>query len=442
MPVATKTKRIVHQKAKGPIDPGVGIKVRELRNARGMTQAQLAGPDFSKGFISLLETGRTRVSLRAAHILAARLGVEVTDLLSSPSAETQDIEFMLLRAEQAFRAGDTKTVTEIAAKWTPKASGVARARFQRLQGRALIDTTRSRDMVRLLEEALRTFRSLGAKDQAARTLFDLARAHARLDSAGESIRFALEAEQALQRGDLIDRTLELEIHSYLAGMYMVLGDNASAEVRADRARAIAEDIADPIALARMYETLALTRYAEGDKEAAVAYSRKSVDAYEALGRHEKVAEAWNSLGWLFIKREQYTKAGEALDTAERLATEHSIARLKPWILANRGAIALARGHTADAQRIAEEAISAARQGSARIRARALLLRARAVAVSSAPLADVKHAFDEAIAAHKGETPREQARAHQVFADVLNDRKQPQEAFAEARKALELVGPKI
>lgn len=81
-------KRVVRQKKKGPIDPSVGLKVRELRTARKMTQAQLAGPDFSKGFISLLETGRTRISLRAAEILASRLGVPVTDFFrESPTPQ-------------------------------------------------------------------------------------------------------------------------------------------------------------------------------------------------------------------------------------------------------------------------------------------------------------------------------------------------------------------
>src|SRR5579859_7165101 len=173
MPVATKTRRVVHQKAKGPVDPGVGLKVRELRTARKMTQAELAGPDFSKGFISLLETGRTRISLRAAHILAARLGIEVTDLLSAPTTDRTDLEFMLLRAEQELRAGRPKVATDIADKWTKKAGGILRARFQRLQARALIETTRSPDAVKLLDEAIRAFRSLGAKEFVARTLYDL-----------------------------------------------------------------------------------------------------------------------------------------------------------------------------------------------------------------------------------------------------------------------------
>src|SRR6266508_1487407 len=336
MPVATKPKRIVHQKAKGPIDPGVGLKVRELRTSRQMTQAELAGPDFSKGFISLLETGRTRVSLRAAHVLAARLGVEVTDLLSAPTTDRQDLEFMLLRAEQELRGGQTKIAAEIAAKWTSKATGVLRARFQRLQARALIETSRSQETVKLLDEALRSFRSLGAKEFVARTLYDLARAHARLGAPGEGIHYALEAEQALQRGDVIDR-----------------------------------------ALAKMYGALALTRYEEGDKEAALAYARKSIDAHDALGQYERVAETWNTIGWLFIKREHFGKAAEALDKAEALAREHGIDRLGPWITLNRGALAYARGQHSEARELAESAAAAKSVGW--LRSRALLLRARAIA---------------------------------------------------------------
>ena len=442
MPVATKSKRIVRQKAKGPVDPGVGNKVRELRTSRGMTQAQLAGPDFSKGFISLLETGRTRVSLRAAQILAGRLGVEVTDLLSAPTIEEQDLEFMLLRAEQELRGGDRKVAMDIAATWSKKATGVLRARFQRLHARALIETSRSPEAVKLLDEALRAFRSLGAKEFVGRTLYDMARAHARVDAIGEGVKYALDAEQSIERGDVIDRTLELEIHQFLAGSYYVLGDVASAQIRAERARAIAEDAADPQALAKLYFALSFSRYEEGDKEAALAYARKSLELWESLGNKEQLADTWNTLGWLFIQREQYSKANEALDKAERLATEHGFNRVVPHVIANRGAIALARGNAAEAQRLSEEAIGASRGASTRIKARSQLLRARAIAAGGGSVNEVRKAFDEAIAAHKDESARERARAHQFYADVLNERNQKDDAYAQVRKALELVGPKV
>ena len=439
MPAAAKPRRVVHQKAKGPIDPGMGIKIRELRTSRGITQAQLAGPDFSKGFISLLETGRTRISLRAAHILAARLGVEVTDLLAAPTADRQDLEFMLLRAEQELRGGNRDLAVDIAKKWAPKAGGILRARFQRLQARALIESTRSQEAVKLLDEAVRAFRSLGAKEFVARTLYDQARAHARLGATGEAVNLALQAEQAIQRGDVIDRTLELEIHQFLAGEYWVLRDHASAQIRAERARAVAEDAADPMALAKMYQGLALTRYEEGDKEAALAYARKAVAAWEKLGEHEKLAETWNTLGWLFIQREQYGKAEEALAKAEAMAKEHGIARLGAWTSLNRAALALARGKAADARDLAA---AAADMDGPRLRSRALLLKARAIAAVGGPLAEMRRAFEEAIAAHRDEPAREQARAHQAYAEALAARKQTADAYAEASKASQLAGVRI
>ncbi|HEX9436000.1 MAG TPA: hypothetical protein VGA16_02420, partial [Candidatus Limnocylindria bacterium] len=78
----------------------------------------------------------------------------------------------------------------------------------------------------------------------------------------------------------------------------------------------------------------------------------------------------------------------------------------------------------------------------RLKARALLLRARAIASAGGSVAEMRKAFDEAIAAHKDESPREQARAHQSYADALADRKQPADAYAEARKASELAGVRI
>lgn len=439
MPATLKARRIVRQKAKGPVDPGVGQKIRELRTGRGMTQAALAGPDFSKGFISLLETGRTRISLRAAHIFANRLGVEVTDLLAAPTTDRQDIEFMLLRAEQELRAGQHKVAADIAATWTKKATGVLRARFQRLQARALIETTPSPEAVKLLDEALRAFRSLGAKEFVARTLFDLARAHARLWATGEALSLALQAEQAIQRGDVIDRTLELEIHQFLSAAYLTLGDQSSSQIRAERARALAEDAADPAALAKLYQSLALARYEQGDKEAALAYARKSIDLFESVGLRASVAATWVTLGWILVQREQYTKALEALDHADRLAHELDLPRVKGHVTLNRAAISLARGDAPKARELAEAAADA---DGPRLRSRALLLRAKAIAASEAPVAQIKKAFEEAIAAHKDENQREQARAHQTYADALAARNQDKEAFAQARKALELVGPKI
>ena len=76
------------------------MRLRELRQATGITQAQLAGRDFSKGFISLVETGRARASLRAAQLFADRLRVPLAELVD-PSGSTMHLRLRALLARAA-----------------------------------------------------------------------------------------------------------------------------------------------------------------------------------------------------------------------------------------------------------------------------------------------------------------------------------------------------
>src|SRR5256886_13957324 len=52
----------------------LGERVRAARHALGMSQAQLAGDELTKGFISQVEAGLVRPSLRSLQIIASRLG--------------------------------------------------------------------------------------------------------------------------------------------------------------------------------------------------------------------------------------------------------------------------------------------------------------------------------------------------------------------------------
>src|SRR6476646_7757226 len=68
----------------------VGTNIREFRTKLGMTQAQLAAPEFSISYISAIERGKIRPSLKALSILAKRLDVPLTFLLEgSPSGAAE-----------------------------------------------------------------------------------------------------------------------------------------------------------------------------------------------------------------------------------------------------------------------------------------------------------------------------------------------------------------
>ena len=57
---------------------GLGDRVRRLRNARGLTQTELAEARVSKEYISQIETGKTRPTPQTLEWLAKRLGVDRT----------------------------------------------------------------------------------------------------------------------------------------------------------------------------------------------------------------------------------------------------------------------------------------------------------------------------------------------------------------------------
>src|SRR2546428_1535926 len=98
-----------------------------------MTQARLAAGSFTSGFISLVETGRTRMSLRAAEMVAAKLGVSIADLLTpAAKASGSQVELLLIQAEAALRAGDGSQALRLADDLQARATGEHRARVQRL----------------------------------------------------------------------------------------------------------------------------------------------------------------------------------------------------------------------------------------------------------------------------------------------------------------------
>src|SRR6266851_1006770 len=83
----------------------VGARIRSLRTAKGLTQAQLADPLYTKAYISMLESGRTRASMKALEHIAGVLGVSPADLLGgAPSAATP--QYALVEAKRLTEQGN------------------------------------------------------------------------------------------------------------------------------------------------------------------------------------------------------------------------------------------------------------------------------------------------------------------------------------------------
>jgi tetratricopeptide (TPR) repeat protein len=100
----------------------VGARLRAARQARKMTQGELAQPDFSVSYVSAIERGQIQPSLRALEILARRLGLHSSDLLppngqlilDSQAVQNdarpieQERELLVLEAQIALYRGESE----------------------------------------------------------------------------------------------------------------------------------------------------------------------------------------------------------------------------------------------------------------------------------------------------------------------------------------------
>jgi transcriptional regulator with XRE-family HTH domain len=86
----------------------IGARVRAARITAHLTQQELAGPTFSKSYISAVERGKMTPSLQALRILTSRLGVSLASVLGEEMpfpehAASADAAEQLARLSEAER---------------------------------------------------------------------------------------------------------------------------------------------------------------------------------------------------------------------------------------------------------------------------------------------------------------------------------------------------
>ncbi|RCG30065.1 XRE family transcriptional regulator [Sphaerisporangium album] len=90
-----------------PSQGTIGDRVRGLRLSRRMSQAQLAGPDLSDSYVSLIESGKRTPTPVVARLLAERLGCTTEFLLHGIEPRQRiDTELGLRHAELELYHGD------------------------------------------------------------------------------------------------------------------------------------------------------------------------------------------------------------------------------------------------------------------------------------------------------------------------------------------------
>jgi HTH-type transcriptional regulator, quorum sensing regulator NprR len=312
----------------------LGQRIRTARKGLGMTQQELAAPLFGKAYVSAIERGAVRPSLKALEFLAERLNIPASALLSAQEGTQQEAESQLALAaiEEDLRYQINYAKMLIRSNQVDKAlqaiTDAERAAQPYLDSlppnvRYLLPFTRGRAYVELLEPALARAEleealKLAEDDEEAvvhvRNLLGVVfyiQEQPRL-ALGEHLK-CLEAV----RSRIKDPNFRLSVYRNLANEYYVLNEPSEAIGIYKEALAILEDLDDLQRQAGVFWGLSMAYKAQEDGVHAKLYATRALHIYEAADNRSDAASIGTNLAEILIEEGRYADAEPLLKRAEQ-----------------------------------------------------------------------------------------------------------------------------
>jgi tetratricopeptide (TPR) repeat protein len=251
------------------------------RIRQGLSQAQLALPELSDSYVSLIESGKRIPTPDVVRLLARKLGCSASYLSSGIDEDAQDrMRVTIEYAEIALQNGEASEARDRLTELLddPDLSSLPEyARRARWAHALALEATGE------LEEALQEFAALTAvlspdydTDEWIRLNIAMSRCHR---EKGDAARSVAVAEGAFARvtakpGPWSDETVKLG--ATLVGAYLERGDLVSGRQLADRLIEHADALGSPAArMAAYWEAAIVARY-QADFEQAVIYGERAL----------------------------------------------------------------------------------------------------------------------------------------------------------------------
>ncbi len=411
----------------------VGARIRSLRTAKGMTQAQVAEPNYTKAYISMLESGRTRASMKALEHIAAVLGVKPADLLGGVAAPATP-QYQLLEARRHIeqqRASDAIPILEGLEEGLGASDQLVRLRYL---AAAYNMTGHPKQAFPLIERAQRMAELLGDAEEQLRVSAVLASAYERTYAYEEAIRLLRDIVAACESGVLNDPAFHFRRLVELALVLTNARQPKQALSAYERAIALSDKFADRPALGNLYAGMAKTYQDEGDLEAAIVYNQRSLQIFEELGLFDQVACTLDNAALLYAEYGNNARARECLTRAAELAIETQRDGTLASIKASEAEVT-AKTDPKQALEIAQEALKFARkidQPDAQVRLLVLLGELR----MSANAAAARRSFQEARLLAEERAPHLLRVLFDRWSHAVESTGDSEEALRLARRALE------
>ena len=358
----------------------LGERIRVARHERGLSQSALAGEELTKGFISQVESGLVRPSLRSLQILATRLGKPLDYFLGDETlASTKRVTFHRLAAQAAAERGEWAVVrAEVASALPHGGEPRERAKLMSLLASADLAAGDYEQTFARVNEALAVLEPATDAADIAQLLYRRGTAYAHLGQLVAAAEAFEAARQTVDQYEVIDNRLRARLLVSLGTAYRRLNRTTKALATYEAALSLASRSSETELAARSYMGLAASLFDSGEFDSAIANYQRALELWERLSDASFELSVLHSLAGAYFEQGSVDRArlmaDRCLVRAELLGDAKEVAVAQTEL----ARVALAEGSTEESLRLAGLA-DAALAGLQDDRQRASALRAMAAA---------------------------------------------------------------
>ena len=312
--------RMVEAKTTGP--ESIGQRLRRLRVERQLSQRELASPGVSYAYISRIEAGARRPSVKALRQLARKLGVSVEYLeTGSDLRDVDERELRLADAELELRLADDPgnardVVQGILADAVAAGDAASALRASVALGLAEARVGNNSAAAERLEAAIGS--DLLSPSQRPDVYATLGQCYAALGRPQRAVDLFESCLVRVTEENPDDTTTQVRFSTYLSYALSDLGDLSRAEGVLDEALAHAEQVTDPYTRVRLYWSLARLNEIRNQPAAALEHIRRAIALLEVTEDTLHLARAHLLCGTIMISQGKAEEAGAQFDAAERM----------------------------------------------------------------------------------------------------------------------------
>lgn len=342
---ATSAETIDISRISGALGPRIGAKLRQARTLRGLTQQDLAQDTFSKSYVSAIEHGKIKPSLRALVYLAERLSVPVAYFLNEQRGEDElaaafaslspaaisIAEFKLTQAEHQIGEHSAAALELLSALDVATLSSTQRLRHALLIVRANVALNDTLATQIALQQANELAVRLGDAETGYRLRLLAGANEAQAGKNQAAVQSYRELIPAIASGAIKDPSLQLAVYTGLGNTLRKLGrdDEAAAAYKSALAAAQLGDSVDQLSTSLWQ--LSESYGQAGHLDQALSYATRSVALRDASDNICHVIDIYTNLAEISQQAGDWAAARAhfeaALIVAEQLRNDHSCAEV-------------------------------------------------------------------------------------------------------------------